>query len=230
MKSLVEDVRVAIPWFGRDPHREAALAWVARKWAGSGYQPMLGIPGVDHWVKALAARNAIEGSTAPILAICDADVWSDGIDEAIQRVRDGAPWAIPHNKLYRLDQEGTRQVLDGAEPHERMPLAELRPGMPGFPYQGQAGGGIVVMRRDVWDDCPLDPRFTGWALEDGAWDLALRCLYGPPVRLKHPLWHLWHPPQEHRGVGTPESSALHKRYARAKRRPELMRALIDEAR
>lgn len=231
MESLVDDVHVAVPWFGRDPHREVALGWVARKLGAAGFPaPTLGIPDDEGWVKAQAVRNAIGDSDAGILIVHDADTWCDGTLEAVQRVRDGAPWAIPHKKLYRLSPEATAEVLAGAEPHENMPLTDLVPGIPGVAHNAQAGGGIVVLRRDIWDDCPMDPRFTGWSLEDDAWNLALRCLHGPPVRLGHPLWHLWHLPQDNRGEPSADARILHKRYARAKRRPERMRALLDEAR
>lgn len=224
---------VVVPWRDTDEHRRAALAWVARQWADIGYVGIrLGAPGIEDWVKALAVANAIRDQPGDILVVGDADVWCPGVVEAIQHVRDGAPWAVPHHKVHRLAQEPTVQVLAGDDPHEAMPLDPFRPDMPGFAYTGVLGGGIVVLRREVYDDCPLDPRFVGWGQEDESWGLALTCLHGPPVRLMHPLWHLWHPPQprQTRGVGSPEGMTLYKRYARAKRRPEQMRALIEEGR
>ena len=232
MKALVDDVHVAIPWSGRDPHREAALGWVARRWVANGFgPPTLGIPDGADWVKAEAVRNAIAGSTAPILCIADADCWSDGVPEAVARVRTGAPWAIPHNLVWRLSPQATTQVLHGIEPHERLqldpdePTARKRKG-----YAGRPGGGIVVIRRDVYEDCPMDPRFAGWGHEDESWALALTLLHGKPARLGAHLWHLWHPPQERlsRGFGSAESELLYRRYHNA-RTPESMRRLVDEA-
>lgn len=221
-------VLVVVPWRPGCPHREGALRWVSARWANLGHELRLGVHESGEWCKAEAVRTAL--ADADVLVMTDADVWCDGVVEAIDRVRAGAPWVIPHDKLYRLSEEATGDVLAGAEPHEGMPLARLAEGVPGFAYKGQAGGGIVVMRRDVYDDSPLDPRFTGWDLEDAAWDLALRCLHGLPARLGHRLWHLWHPPQANRGVGTEQGRQLHKRYVRAKRRPDQMRALIAEGR
>jgi len=205
---------------------------VTRRWFTLGYAPTLGRPDGTHWVKAQAVHNAIGDTEADVVIVCDADCWSDGVIEAVERVRDGAPWVIPHHRVHRLTEESTAQVLAGTDPHEDMPLDPIVEGITGFSYAGVTGGGIVVLRRDVYEACPLDPRFVGWGQEDEAWGLALRCLYGPPVRLSAPLWHLWHPPQERqsRGVGSEAGMALYKRYARAKRRPELMRGLIDEAR
>lgn len=229
-------VLVAIPWAGTCPHRIAALAWVLKRWRAAGHDPALGrLPDGQPWVKARAVASVIEPRTEPVVVVADADVWSPGVGEAIERVRNGAPWATPHGclhrkaphgRLHRLSPAATSDVLAGAEPHVGMALAEG-----GRPYPGRTGGGIVVLRRDVWEDCPLDPRFQGWGQEDEAWAMALTVLHGPPVKGEHPMWHLWHPPQErmNRGIGSTESLDLYKRYAAA-RTPEQMRALVEEVR
>lgn len=229
----MDDLLLAIPWASWCPHRQAALAWLGRQWAGVGVSTArLGAPSGEEWCKAEAVANAIAGQPGDILVVSDADVFCPGVMEAVDKVRAGAPWAIPHRKVYRLSRQSTERVLAGEAPDESMELDPFRDDMPGFAYVGVQGGGIVVLRRDVYEDCPLDPRFVGWGQEDEAWALALSCLYGPPVRLTHPLWHLWHPPQPRktRGVGSDEGMALYKRYARAKRRPDQMRALIEEGR
>ncbi len=237
LPKALPDVLVAIPWASWCPHRQAALSWVARQWGALGVVPVLGSPGTDEWCKAKAVANAIAGHPGDdrpdILVVADADAWSPGVAEAIQRVRAGAPWVIPHHKVHRLNPEATADVLDGRPPHTGMPLDQsFGPDIPGIAYAGVMGGGIVVCRRDVYEDCPLDPRFVGWGQEDESWGLALRCLYGPPVRLSAPLWHLWHPPQPrmNRGTGSDASAALYRRYSKARRRPDEMRALIDEGR
>lgn len=231
----MDDLVVAVPWAATSPEREQALAWVARQWAAIGHVGIrlgLGIDGDGNWRKALGVENAITDQPGDILVVSDADVFTPGVVEAIQRVRDGAPWVIPHHKVHRLSPEATTDVLGGREPHAGMPLDPFHEGLPGIAYAGVMGGGIVVCRRDVYETCPLDPRFVGWGQEDESWGLALRCLYGPPVRLSAPLWHLWHPPQPrlNRGTGSEAGMALYRRYSKAKRRPEQMRALIDEGR
>lgn len=220
-------VHVVIPYRDGCPYREAARGWVLGRWAALGLSIRLGLHTAGPWCKASAIRNGIRDTTADVLVIADADVWCDGIAEAIELVEAGAPWVIPHDRLHRLSQSATAAVLAGKRPHERMPLAEGT-----RPYSGRPGGGLVVIRREVYDDCPLDPRFKGWGQEDEAWALALTCLHGRPVRLGHRLWHLWHPPQErqNRGIGNEQSFALYKRYSRAARNPDAMRALIREAR
>lgn len=232
MKTLVDDVHVAIPWMGDDIHRRAALGWVARRWVDAGCPPTLGLPNGDVWVKAQAVCNAIGDSTAPILVVADADCWSDGVVEAIELVRRGVPWVVPATRLHRLTPDTTIEVLAGAEPHTGMPVMPLFDGGPTIVQNVLEGGGIVVLRRDVYEDCPLDPRFQGWGQEDEAWAISLRCLHGPAQRLSPPMFHLWHPPQQRktRGVGSDQGMALYKRYARVHRHPDRMRALIAEGR
>jgi hypothetical protein len=234
----VEDVLVAVPWAATAPEREAALGWVARQWGDTGLPHGqlvlgLGLTETGEWCKALGVEHAITDQPGDILVISDADVFTPGVVEAIERVRAGAPWVIPHHKVHRLNPLATRDVLDGRPPHVGMPLdRSFGPDIPGIAYAGVMGGGIVVLRRDVYEDCPLDPRFVGWGQEDESWGLALRCLHGPPARLSAPLWHLWHPPQPrmNRGTGSDGSAALYRRYSKARRRPDEMRALIAEGR
>jgi hypothetical protein len=163
----VDDLLVAVPWASWCEHRQAALVWVARQWAGIGHVGIrLGKPNSDTWCKAEAVANAIADQPGDILVVSDADVWTDGVAEAIQRVRDGAPWVIPHHRVRRLTEAATTDVLAGRPSNEDMPLDPFVEGLPGIAYAGVAGGGIVVLRRDVYETCPLDPRFTGWGQED----------------------------------------------------------------
>lgn len=235
MKSLVDDVLVAIPWMGDDPFRRAALGWVTQRWVAAGYRPTLGMSIGDTWVKAEAVRSAIAGSTADILVITDADVWCDGVEDAIRSVRQGAIWSRPHRLVWRLSPESTRQVLAGATPQQGMELDPSDPmtRLPGRVNQGYGavdGGGIIVVRRDIYEDVPLDPRYRGWGREDTSWALAVDRLHGGPVRHRHDLWHLYHPPQERltRNCGSGDDDRLTQRYSQA-RTPEAMRRLVDEA-
>jgi hypothetical protein len=129
---------------------------------------------------------------------------------------------MPHLEVYRLTPGGTKAVIAGA-PWENQPT-ERR-------HDGVWGGGIVVGRRDVLLDAPLDPRFKGWGQEDVSWALALDCLHGPGWRGDAPLLHCWHPPAPRldRQRGSEEGWELRKRYGRARRNPAAMRALIQEA-
>lgn len=175
------------------------------------------------WRKALALADALSQTDAEILIVSDADVWTDGLPAAAKAVQDGAPWAVPHRGVFRLTEDGTRRYMAG-EPLDGLPLVERA-------YLGVECGGVFVVRREVYEDCPMDPRFTGFGGEDESLSWALRALCGAPWRGKAQLAHLWHPPQARvtRGRGSEANVALRKRYVRARRDPDVMRRLVEEA-
>jgi len=131
---------------------------------------------------------------------------------------------MPHRKVHRLGEQATAALL-ADEPWGHLPLTQR-------PYDGVWGGGVVVGRRDVLLDAPLDPRYRSWGQEDTSWSLALACLHGPGWRGDADLLHLFHPPQPRltRVWGSEEGRDLYRRYRQARRDPELMRALIQEGR
>jgi len=226
-------VAVLIPYRATDHHRDRALAHVTAWWRSLGYDPILGTCDGGPWVKACAVGNALARTDADILVVADADVLVPGIERAIALVEQGAPWAVPHVKILRLTEWATTQLYETGGHDGEMEK--------GCPYVGVVGGGMVILRRDIYEDCPLDPRFALWGREDESWGLALTVLHGEPQRLDGPLWHLWHPhpPRlNRRDPLRPESQELYLRYLRASRRAgrglpdgrEAMRALVDEAR
>lgn len=228
---------IIVPWRAGCPHRERIWDWLSSRYAAE--YPHLRVtlaPEPENrcealrrgeavpWVKALAFTPALQASDAEIVVMADADVWSDGLDEAIAAVRGGAEWATPHGEVLRLTEEATEAVLGGGDP-EGQPLEQR-------PYPGVLGGGFVVARRETLLEVPMDPRFKGWGGEDESWGFALWHLLGPPKRLGRPLYHLWHPPQERitRRRGSTESWRLRKRYSAAARSgPDAFQALLEEA-
>jgi hypothetical protein len=220
-------VEIVTPWLGGCRHREAAWAWLSARYAERHPDWRVTLsPGAEPWVKALAVMPAIAGSDAEVMIVADADVWAEGLDDAIQAVEDGAAWAMPHRGVFRLTEASTRAYMAGAE-LEHLALEERA-------YLGWEGGGIVVARRETLLEIPMDPRFVGWGNEDESWAIALRALAGTPVRIKKPLAHLWHPPQPRieRKRGSIESWRLFLRYHRARLKddPEPpLRELIKEA-
>lgn len=213
------DVEVIIPWRGGCVWRERALRFVRSRY---GLPVTIASAPAGPWCKAAALMPAVAASCADVLVVADADVFTDGLDAAIDAVRDGAAWAVPHRLVHRLTEDGSRGVLAGAD-WRTMPVAQL-------PYVGFEGGGLVVLRREVAVEVPMDSRFLGWGQEDESWALALRTMVGSPWRGTAPLVHLWHPPQNRlsRRWGSTESRALAGRYRAAYGDREAMGRLLEE--
>ena len=222
-------VSVLVPWSPGCPHREAAWSWVRARYAhnvpdweiitGEGNTP-------DGYSRTRAILDAFSRATGDILVVADADVWCDPRQAVAHTAEHG--WAIPHTLIHRLSLESTTAVLAGAD-WRGLPLSTDNP-QDSRPYRGHPTGTLVVLRRDVLASVPPDPRFVGWGQEDDAWNLALTTLAGAPWRGADDLVHLWHPaqPRQSRTVGTDANLALFRRYRNARRRPAVMRALIEE--
>lgn len=215
---------VVVPWRGGCEHRARALEWVQARYRAHhpGWRVVVAPVPRGPWVKAAAVWAATPRSGVVIVA--DGDVWCDALAVAVEAVRGGAPWALPHRTVRRLAPEPTRRVLAGAPPSRRMECTQL-------PYRGTRGGGLVVLRAEVLRAVPPDPRFEGWGGEDAAWGHALTALAGRPASGHAELWHLWHPPQARlsRRIGSHANQALLERYRAARSDRAAMLALIAEA-
>lgn len=213
-------VAVVIPFAGDCPHRLRALDWLTGRLTDRhpDWDVVIGRGDADRWVKADAVADGLAHTDADMLIVHDADVWCDATPEAVERCE---RWAIPHRLVHRLDENATNQMIDTGKPGA---------GIVRNPYVGFAGGGITVIRRDVYEDCPLDRRFVGWGQEDASWALALTTLHGPAWRGGADLYHMWHPPQTRldRTVGSEHGRRLHRRYKNAARSVGFMRELVDE--
>lgn len=217
-------VSVVVPFAGGCAARERALGWVRERFAQEhpAWEVVVGAGDAGAWSKAVAVADGLRRASGDVLAIHDADVWTDGLAESVDDVVAGAGWAIPHRHVHRLDQASTARFFAG----ERDGLRLERP-----PYWGKRGGGVVVLPRETYEQVPLDPRFVGWGPEDISWGLALSTLVGKPARRRAPLWHFAHPPQPERSIlGSAPSRALGERYARAQQRTVRMRSIIEEVR
>lgn len=217
-------VAVLVPWRPDGGPRQAVWACVRARWEAihPSWEIVTGACPDGLWSKGAAVADALRQTTAEVLIVADADVWSVGTPFAVEEVHAGrARWAMPHQLVRRLTPEGTQAVLAGAA-MSGQPTEETHPGMP--------GGGLVVLARDVIEGVPMDPAFTGWGQEDQAWALALQTLAGPMWRGDSDLFHLWHPPapRRSRAVGSAESLARYRRYQAASGQQKQMRALVAE--
>lgn len=177
--------------------RDLALAFV-RTWYARETPDFEVVVGNDatagEWNKGAAVRDGLARATGAVLIIADGDCLVDPLSlmACLDSVNDGAPWAIPHRDVYRLAQRETQAIYAGGPV---APPADRKAGLIRPAYEGYAGGGFIVVRRDRWTAAggiPLE--FTGWGGEDEAAALVLTTLLGEPVRFDVPLIHLWHPP------------------------------------
>jgi hypothetical protein len=217
-------VSVLVPWRPDGAARDVAWEWVRDRWQATypHWELVVGTCPDGPWRKGVAVRDAASKSTGDVVVVADADVWTDGIGNAVQAVYDGAGWAIPHQHVHRLTESATARILAGGELHGNTVQK---------PYSGFAGGGMFALKRATLDKVPIDPRFAQWGQEDQAVALALDCLAGRAYRGVADLWHMWHEPAARLTsyAGSTESIALLKRYKAASRSPKLMRALLAEA-
>jgi hypothetical protein len=224
-------VDVIVPIGEFDEHRKRAWGWVSARWdeVHPNYNVILGETHASPWCKARAIRKALKGSTADILVIADADVWVENVERYVEMIDEGyVNWACPHRRVFRFNERGTDMIVeDGLAPVD---VALHRGVLAQTPYTRMLGGGLVVLRRDLYDACPIDPRFEGWGGEDGAWGFALVTVGGKRKQGEELLWHLWHEPAERldRKIGTMENHALCERYRLAADNVEATQALIEE--
>ena len=221
-------VSVIVPWQPGCPHREASWRYI-KEWfrinAPSSWQIIEAQHDSQPFNKAQAIREGFAKSFGKIVVVHDSDLFSPGLFEAVNLVSKRHAWAIPHTLVYRLTPEATKHVLDGKPWEQHYETTHEKP------YKGVIGGGVVVLKRDLFEKCPPDNRFVGWGGEDEAWGYALRLVSNQnPARGKAPLIHLWHPPQERltRAYGSLESKQLIDRYRQASRRRAAMFNLINE--
>lgn len=188
------DVAVLIPWQDTGARaRHYALGatlgyWVAHHpWPAQICKLGAGLP----WCKASALASAMV-HPAEVVIVADADCLVDpqAVTECVQVVRDGAPWAIPHWNVCRLDKASTEGFYDTGC------IVGATYEVP--PYGGVATGGVTIIRSDIALSVPMDGTFKGWGGEDYCWGRALDTLVGHPYRpdVHYDLLHLWHPPPQ----------------------------------
>jgi hypothetical protein len=220
-----KSVSVVIPWRPGCEYREASRDWLVERIEQK--HPDWQIVEADHpgdyWSKAEATIEGVRRSYGDIIVVHDADVWSDGTIEAVEQVKNGAPWAMPHGRVVRLDERASEDYRAGKDDRLVKGRTSERP------YQGIIGGGIVVVPRQTAEQVPPDIRFRGWGGEDESWGYALDTLAGPVWRGGHDLIHLWHPPQERRtrAHGSQANTELAAQYRAARGNRAYMISLIS---
>lgn len=222
-------VEVVIPSHPHnDSHRRRAEAYIVGLYREQhpDWTVTVAVGPAASWSKAAAVTPAVRASSAQTIVVADGDSWSPDTGACVDRALRANAWGQPHRWVRRLNREATAARYAGELPDWRKGHLDKRE------YVGFLGGGIVVIDRDVYLDCPLDPRFVGWGHEDESWAWALRTLHGSRwVSATGRLYHLWHPPAPRNGAhGAPESWRLRERYRQLQKDRRGMRALIEEIR
>lgn len=224
-------VAILMPYGGSDcPHRTQAYEWVTDRYRRlhGDWELVVGSCG-QPWSKGAAVADAYDRTDADVLVIADADTYVDEapLRQAVEHLTTGRTgWVVPHEQVWRLNQQATQDVYDGWTPRRQLRYLD-RPA-----YRGVFGGGIVALTRTAYQTAGgIDPRYYGWGGEDLSFGWALHALVGLPIRGACDLWHLWHPhalgPDGNNILrGSPESEALVARYKAARRSPAEMREVI----
>jgi inositol phosphorylceramide mannosyltransferase catalytic subunit len=218
-------VSVIVPFRGGCPWRERSAEYVVGRLRSEhpDWQVTVVDSSGDKFSRSEAILRGLQKSFGRIIVVHDSDSWDKGLDAAVLRVRRKALWSSAHTKVHRLTSAQSKRFMRGLEVDINDCIEK--------PYRGTLAGGVTVFRRETLEACPPDPRFRGWGGEDQAHGIALKALYGGPVREQFPLVHLWHPEPERisRSVGNLENDALMRRYVNASRDRQAIRVLIEEA-
>lgn len=224
------NVSVLVPYGGlTDPWRDQARRYTIDRLRRlhAGWEIVEGRSAMP-WSKGAAVHDAYLQASGDVLVIADADsfVSAEALERCVDQVADTHRWAMPHDLVFRLNEQSTVRVYGGWEPHRPKWPDLARPA-----YSGVIGGGIVVLHRDAYQQVGgIDPRYLGWGGEDLSFGWALLAVVGLPFRPRADLYHLWHPHALGDAAetlrGSVESEALVAEYRAARRDPKLMREVL----
>jgi glycosyltransferase involved in cell wall biosynthesis len=195
--SQLVKISVVVPWFNRDPDREASWQWLKRWYRINmpGTELIESSPENDEdFNKPNLVNRGVQRASGDVVIITDADVLptEPGVLQKAAEQATVASWVVPHGQVLRLRPEPTAQVLSEPVVGVTWPTGPLVR----HPYRGIPGGGLIVISRDNFLAMGgFDPVFTGWGGEDSAFGIAADCLLGMHVRYDHvPLLHFYHDP------------------------------------
>lgn len=197
------DVKVAvcIPWNGTsDTWRAAAYQWCSRYWRDAGLTVFESDADSTSRsaMRNAAARQAIEWG-AEVLFFADADTWVpvEQLNAAVTLAASTGRMTHAFTTYCRLGSATTKQYQK---------TRNVRAEMLARTVQKQFGhiSGATAVPIALWREIGgYDERFTGWGLEDRAFDLAARCLAGDIDRVPGHAIHWYHQPDKDKGVKRP---------------------------
>lgn len=183
----------------------------------------------DPFSRGVARNRAFSAAVGDAIIIADADTFVPlkSIVTALVHLDNGAPWVLPYDVYWNLDQATTERVLRHSPSHFSMDGI--------FQYEHRIEGstaGTLIMRPAAFQAVGgYDERFVGWGYEDNAFALALDTLVGPHATVQGSAYHLWHPRNEGDNFSQPfidPNRALYERYRLAATSPNAMISLVEE--
>lgn len=182
--------------------------------------------------RAWAINSAVHAARetfpeADVVVVADADtimVDPQDVLTAMDMARRSRGLVFTHEQRYMLGPQDTAHVLS----HGSMNGDPETTGPHPNTYSG-----IFAIHTELWDRVGgFDWRFEGWGYED--WGFMWACsTLGTMMRAPGECLHLWHPRKVEDEAGQPhykDNEALFYRYQAASWQPDLMSALLGEAR
>jgi hypothetical protein len=250
-------ISLLVPFRDNGEFRTKAWAWLEQYWTAHlpSAEIVVGRYTGTPFNKAAAVNDAASRARGRVFVVCDADAYMDSqvvqncannIDAAVKTNQ--KLWYIPYNKLYRLAQATTQELLFN---NPAAPFAIPTPppeswlessGMATHDvksrdYGHHYGAMMQIMPAEAFFQVGgMDPRFAGWGSEDVSFMKALDTLYGQHEITQNEILHLWHVRPgvnwaTRRWVGQLDgiaNSRLAQRYALASGERAFMRGLVDE--
>lgn len=99
-------------------------------------------------------ENGLKRAWSEVSVIHDADVWREGLSQAVTQIQQDTSWEIPHWHVHRLMKDATANAFATNRIPHAAPLE-----LPA--YVGFLGGRIITPRKETYLHTPLDPHFKG---------------------------------------------------------------------
>lgn len=112
-------ISILIPFAAKNPYRRKVFKWVLKYWKKElpDAEVIVGRSDSKPFCKNEALNDAFRRSSGKVIVMMDADAYIEGtiIEKCADMILenlDNHLWFIPYRKLYRLNQETTKEVID----------------------------------------------------------------------------------------------------------------------
>ena len=190
------DKVVAIVPYRKTPEREKGWRWVRQFLAARCNEVV--VAGCDDgpFNRSQAINNAFRRvrakyspDTVCIIADADCAIGAQQFAEAVAQAQHYKKLVIPHNKVCRMTEAQSDEVLRRFKAKSGTRERWFR-----NDRTRQCVSGLIAVRFDKFEEVNgFDEQFVGWGGEDNAFKLTCDKLLGESIRLNGTLFHFWHP-------------------------------------